>query len=59
MAGKEYSVYMLGSNTICPICSGMAVMQRQEEIIKCVDCREKFSIKGIGHTERELICIHT
>lgn len=56
MADKEHSVYMIGRKAICPMCSGMAVMHGCEELIRCIDCGERFRIKGMGQTEREMIC---
>lgn len=56
MADTAYSVYLLGNKTACPVCSGMAVVNICQELIRCVDCRGKFEIKGIGQTEREVIC---
>ena len=56
MADTEHSVYLIGSKTICPVCSGMAVIHGCEELIRCIDCGEKFRIKGMGQTEREIIC---
>lgn len=51
-----YSIYMIGRNGVCPDCSGMAVLEGELERINCIDCGEAFSIKGAGHTDREIIC---
>ena len=56
MADTEHSVYLIGGKTICPVCSGMAVIHGCEERIRCVDCGGRFRIKGVGQTEREIIC---
>lgn len=56
MAGVKHIVYLIGSKTICPVCSGMAVIRGYEEQIRCIDCGEAFRIKGIGQTEREIVC---
>ena len=51
-----HSVYMIGRNAVCPACSGMAILEGELERIKCIDCGETFKIKGIGQTDREVIC---
>lgn len=56
MAEKTYSIYMIGRGAVCPTCSGMLLIQGQENVLRCVDCRTRYFIKRIGRTEREFIC---
>lgn len=56
MREEQYYIYMIGRRAVCPNCSGMAVLQAQAENIRCIDCGNAFKIKGVGQTEREIIC---
>lgn len=55
MHSETYSIYMIGRRAVCPICSGMALLQLEEQMINCIDCGKKFVIKQLGHTDREII----
>lgn len=57
MEKQTYTIYMIGKRAVCPNCSGMVIVQEDSEIIKCIDCKSIFKVKGGGQTERELVCI--
>ena len=54
MDKRYYSVYMIGRSAVCPICSGMALLQ--EGRITCIDCSKRLNVKRAGRTDREIIC---
>lgn len=56
MHDETYSVYMIGRSAVCPTCSGMALLHGEQETIRCIDCGDTFKIKGVGQTDREIIC---
>jgi hypothetical protein len=47
---------MIGKSTVCPSCSGMALLDIEQERIRCIDCGDTFRITGIGQTDREIVC---
>lgn len=57
MNEQTYSIYLIGKRAVCPACSGMALLQTEQDNIRCIDCGDIFNIAGAGITDRELICI--
>jgi DNA-directed RNA polymerase subunit RPC12/RpoP len=47
---------MIGKSAVCPSCSGMALLDIEQERIRCIDCGDTFRITGIGQTDREIVC---
>ena len=47
----RYNIYINGVRE-CPVCGAMAKLDG--DILRCVDCKKRFRIVGVGQTDKDL-----
>ena len=51
---ERYSVYLLGKNAVCPLCSGLIIQTSESGYYRCNDCEARFKVVQMGISEREI-----
>ena len=52
---KEYVIFLLGNQAICPHCSGTLRRTAESEDFTCINCHKVFMVVDLGRADKELI----
>ena len=52
---KEYVIFLLGNQAICPHCSGTLRRTAGSEDFTCINCHKVFGITGLGRADKEIV----
>lgn len=51
---EMYSVYLLGRNAVCPVCSGLLIQMGEAGYYRCNDCESRFKIAEMGLSDKDI-----